>query len=309
MAGDDLTVRFWGVRGSYPVPGQNTLRFGGNTSCVEIRAKNHLIILDAGTGIINLGKKLLQEKSANTANHKSLAAVATLLITHTHHDHIQGLPYFLPAYEMDYVLYVYGPKTYSDDLAKVLSRSMDPYYSPIRLEELSSQKIIKNLSDQDLLVLGAKSPAPELCTPNGVHINPQKDVIIHILRSYAHPKDGVFVFKIEANSKSIVYATDTEGYAGGDSRLIEFSKGTDLLIHDAQYDPQEYMDVSFPKQGFGHSTYEMAAKVAREADAKRLILFHHDPSHSDAKISEMEKQAQAIFPNTQAGAEGLEFKI
>ena len=129
------------------------------------------------------------------------------------------------------------------------------------------------------------------------------------MRSYAHPKIGVFFFKIEVNGKSVVYATDTEGYVGNDTRLIQFAKDTELLIHDGQYDPDEYLDKNFSKQGFGHSTYDMAAKVASEAGAKRLALFHHDPSHDDDKLADMEAKAKELFPNTMVATEGVEFSF
>ncbi|MFQ6114620.1 MAG: MBL fold metallo-hydrolase [bacterium] len=304
----DILVRFWGVRGSYPVPGEHTIRYGGNTSCVEIRTRNQLLVLDAGTGIIQLGRQLLKEIPQYSAK-KSGSLTVTILITHTHHDHIQGFPYFSPAYQTGSVLYVYGPKTFSDDLVQILSRTMEPHYSPIRLDDLNSQKIIKNLNDNDLLVLSAKSKEPQIYHPDQIRPNPQKDVLVRVMRSYAHPKEGVFIFRIEANGKSVVYATDTEGYAGGDARLIDFSKRAHLLIHDAQYDPEEYLDPDYPKQGFGHSTYEMAATVAKAAGAKQLVLFHHDPWHDDEKIAEMEAKAKELFPNTIAGVEGLEIKI
>ncbi|MFQ5865675.1 MAG: MBL fold metallo-hydrolase [bacterium] len=304
----DLLVRFWGVRGSYPVPGEHTIRYGGNTSCVEIRARNHLIILDAGTGIIKLGNQLLKE-IPKTSGKKSSAVTVTILITHTHHDHIQGLPYFSPAYQAGSVLYVYGPRTFSDDLVQILSRTMEPHYSPIRLDELNSQKNIHNLSDNDLLVLSAKSNEPKICVQNQLRHNARQDVLVRVMRSYAHPKDGVYIFRVEVNGKSVVYATDTEGYAGGDARLIDFSKGADLLIHDAQYYPEEYLDPRCPKQGFGHSTYEMATTVAKAAGVKQLVLFHHDPWHDDETIADMEAKAKELFPNTTAGAEGLEFRF
>lgn len=308
MAGSDIYVRFWGVRGSYPVPGQSTIRYGGNTSCVEIRARNHLIILDAGTGIIHLGRHLMQQATQKAGPGDHLVS-ATMLISHTHHDHIQGLPYFSPAYQIGSTLYVYGPRTFSDDLVHILSRNMEPYYSPVRLDELNSQKIIQNLSDHDLLVLSPNSKEPRICLPTQLNYDPREDVLVRVMRSYAHPKDGVYVFRIEVNDKALVYATDTEGYAGGDARLINFARGADLLIHDAQYEPEEYVAAGYPKQGFGHSTYEMAAEVARQAKVGRLVLFHHDPLHDDDRIARIEKKAKKLFPQAVAGAEGLEFQL
>lgn len=300
MAGNDLFVRFWGVRGSYAVPGQNTMRHGGNTSCIEVRAKNHIIILDAGTGIINLGHRMMDEiKQADPAKPFAI----NILFSHTHHDHIQGLPYFAPAYHSNCVLNLFGPRTYSQDLRQSLSFNMAPQYSPIELEELHSTININNITDNHLLVFEGNAAAPSVLTANGIEQKATNGVRILIQRNYAHPKVGTFIFRIEANGKSIVYATDTEGYIGGDKRLIDFAKDANLLIHDAQYDPEEYLEC----QGFGHSTYEMAAQLAEAANVENLVLFHHDPCHDDDRLSQMEAKARELFPNTTAGAEGLEF--
>jgi ribonuclease BN (tRNA processing enzyme) len=305
MANSNLFVRFWGVRGSYPVPGPSTLRYGGNTSCVEIRAKNHLIIIDAGTGIINLGNLLLKEIGARK-NPQSPFYI-TLLFSHTHNDHIQGLPFFAPAYLPHCILNIFGPRSFSENLDNILGRSMQPQNNPVELEELAAQLNIQNLTENQVLILNSNKEEPSVAPKNGAKIQAGSDVLVKLMRSYAHPKIGVFVFRIEVNGKSVVYATDTEGYVGHDTRLIEYSKNADLLIHDAQYDPQEYLDPAFPKQGFGHSTYEMAAQVAMAANVKHLVLFHHDPLHDDHKLAEIEAQTRKLFPNSTVGAEGLEF--
>jgi len=302
MNGRDFIVRLWGVRGSYAVPGNSTLKYGGNTSCVEVRVKNHIIILDAGTGIINLGKRLLNEFRNNSIH-------ISLLISHTHNDHLQGFPFFAPAYKPGCTLNIYGPKSFSQDLDQILTHTMEPQYSPIGLDELSSQINIHNLHENDILILNGSSQNPDIFTQDQVQQTTQNDVIIRVMRSYAHPKVGSYLFRVELNGKSMVYATDTEGYVGGDTRLIEFAKNTDLLIHDAQYEPEEYTDVRFPKQGFGHSTFAMAAQTAKSAHAKQLVLFHHDPLHDDAKIASMETEAKKLFHNSIAGAEGLEFSL
>jgi len=302
MAGNDLFVRFWGVRGSHPVPGKSTLRFGGNTSCIEIRANNHIIILDAGTGIVNLGHQLLKEFQNSKKPLK-----LTILFSHTHFDHLQGIPFFLPAYQPTCSLNFYGPKVFSRNLEEILTQSMEPQFSPIELNELKAKMNFHNLHENNALVFKENSDKPTLVWQN--ELNDSTEAVVKIMRSYAHPKIGVFFFKVEVNGKSVVYATDTEGYAGNDTRLIEFAKDTELLIHDAQYAPDEYLDKSFSKQGFGHSTYDMAAKVAGEAGAKRLALFHHDPSHDDDKLAAMEAQTKELFPNSMVATEGVEFSF
>ena len=184
---------------------------------------------------------------------------------------------------------------------------MQPQYSPIELDEFKAKMNFHNLHENNTLVFKENSDKPTLVWQN--ELNNSTDAVVKIMRSYAHPKIGVFFFKVEVNGKSVVYATDTEGYVGNDTRLIEFAKETELLIHDAQYAPEEYLDKSFSKQGFGHSTYDMAAKVASEAGAKRLALFHHDPSHDDDKLADMEAKAKELFPNTMVATEGVEFSF
>jgi ribonuclease BN (tRNA processing enzyme) len=274
-----------------------------------VRAKNHIIILDAGTGIINLGNRLIEEMKANAKAKNREPFVINLFISHTHHDHVQGLPFFAPANHFGSVLNVFGPRSFSQELKQTLSLTMDPQYSPLEMDELSSQINIRNINENQSVVLNHDVRVPHLHAQSEGEKDLGDDISVKLMRSYAHPKVGVFAFRIEFKNKVVVYATDTEGYVGGDSRLTEFSKNADLLIHDAQYDPHQYMDPSSPKQGFGHSTYEMAAEVAKAANAKHLVLFHHDPAHDDDKIAEMEAKARKLFPNSTAGAEGLEFTL
>ena len=312
-ATDDLRVRFWGVRGSYPVPGPKTVKYGGNTSCVEIRNQRHRIILDAGTGIIPLGDAVMAEfrhqRQRQAAEHHHELPL-TILLSHTHHDHIQALPFFQPAYFSETCLYVFGPQSLGTDLHETIAQIMTARYCPIRLEELNASKIIKNLADSDCLVLRNSARAPELyhARQEAPALRPE-DVLVTIMRSYAHPKDGVFVFKIAHSGKRVVYATDTEGYHGGDARLIEFAQGADVLIHDAQYTQAEYADPIAPRQGFGHSTIDMACEVARQAGVGKLILFHHDPRHNDEEIDRLQQHARTLFPATEAAREGLEIVL
>ena len=306
--GEKLTVKFWGVRGSYPVPGPTTLKYGGNTSCVEIRTKNHRIILDSGTGLIPLGDAIMAEHSTRVKHSTPLNL--TILLSHTHHDHIQALPFFVPAYSSETLLHIFGPQLLGVDLRETISQMMEARYCPVNLDELNSNIMIRSLADMDRLLFRDSMPIPVVYhAQQKMPPLEREDFVVTIMRSHAHPKDGVFVFKMTYKNNSVVYATDVEGYAGGDSRLIHFSQKADLLIHDAQYTKQEYSDTQLPKQGFGHSTIDMACKVARKANVEKLVLFHHDPRHDDKYIDEMQAHARNIFNNTYAAYEGMEIDL
>jgi ribonuclease BN (tRNA processing enzyme) len=301
---EEFRVRFWGVRGSYPVPGLLTADVGGNTSCVEVRVGGHLIILDAGTGIIDLGRALVKEYEDSD---RLLAA--TMLFSHTHHDHTLGFPFFEPAYSARSVLYMFGPRTFYEDIEEALRRSMLAPAFPVALEELKSLKVISNMVESEAVIL-EEGREPRLRNLHRDELSLSDDAVkITVLRSYAHPKEGVHIYRISWRDKSVVYATDTESYAGGDTRLIRFARGADLLIHDAQYTHQEYTGGEMPKQGWGHSTPEMAAGIAQMARVGRLVLFHHDPAHGDEVLAQMEADARALFPNSVLAREGLALTI
>ncbi len=301
---DKFIVRFRGVRGSYPVPGETTSRVGGNTACVEVWAGGHLIIIDAGTGIIGLGKELMKKYRASGEKEP---IVATMLFSHTHHDHTQGFPFFDPAHEGTSVLYMFGPRTFYEDVEEALSRAMLAPSFPVALAELKSLKVMSNIEESEVVILD-RSMDPQLLNVYRDERADSPDAVeIGLMRSFAHPNGGVSVYKISWAGKSMVYASDTESYVGGDTRLIEFARGTDLLIHDAQYTSEEY--VTGPKQGWGHSTPEMAIAIAQAAKVKKLVLFHHDPSHDDDTLAEIERKAQEAFPNTILAYEGLAIEL
>jgi phosphoribosyl 1,2-cyclic phosphodiesterase len=300
---DQFIVRFWGTRGSYPVPGPGTLRFGGNTTCVEVQAGRHTLIIDAGTGIINLGHDLLRR-----ATEQGGAPIrATLLLTHMHHDHTQGFPYFLPAYLGTSVLHIFGPRTFEEDLEETLNHAVLPPSFPVSLSEMPSLKIVRSLRETERVTLDGEMSEPQIHNIYRDQVYAGPDALqIAIHKSFAHPRNGVFIYRVSYRGRSLVFASDTEGYVDTDQRLVHFAHGTDLIIHDAQYTSDDY---TRHKQGWGHSTLEMACEVARQAGAHRLVLFHHEPRHDDAQITQLECDARAIFPNSMAAYEGLEIAL
>ena len=295
-----FAITFWGVRGSYPAPGALTARVGGNTPSLEVNAGKHRLILDAGTGAIVLGRAMVEQSRATQT-----PIVATLLFTHTHHDHTQGFPFFTPTHYQSTRLYVFGPKTLHQDLEEVLSRAMLPPVFPIMLDELPCLRVMRNLQEGEVIVLNPQESEPHVVFDRDAAEHESPEVVrVRVLNSHAHPQ-GVFIYRIEYDGKAMVYATDTEGYIGGDQRLIQFARGADLLVHDAQYTEAEYTADSMSKQGWGHSTWPMAVAVARAAGVKQLALFHHDPQHSDDMLDELEKQAQSSFARTILAREGM----
>jgi ribonuclease BN (tRNA processing enzyme) len=308
----DFTITFRGVRGSIPVPGPATLKIGGNSSCVQVNVLDHTIFLDAGTGIVPAGQQLVRNFFANRDKMKRLNV--TILVSHTHHDHVMGLPFFAPLFIGDASLSIFGPSVYGPvgadtGMKFVLESLMDGMFFPIDLMETNSIKRIETLKPFDQILLEEGVADPILTNPQGdMKVSFKDKVIVTQYRAYNHPKNGTLVYKLQYAGKSVVYATDLEGYAEGDRRLIQFSKGADLLIHDAQYTTEQYTG-AVTTQGFGHSTPEMACAVAREANVKQLVLYHHDPNHDDAMVAKKEENAKKLFLNTICAYEGLTIPV
>ncbi len=303
MTSDQFIARFWGTRGSFPVPGPQTVRYGGNTTCLELQVGKHLIIIDAGTGIINLGYDLLRRSRQQGGT----PIIATLLLTHMHHDHTQGFPYFPPAYMGTSILHILGPRTLEEELEDALNHAVLPPSFPVSLREMPSFKLVRSLSETDMVVFDHEQSWPHIYNVYHDQIQHSADMVqVHIHKSYAHPRNGMYIYRIQWRDKSVVFATDTEGYAGTDRRLVKFACNTDLLIHDAQYTTSDYLA---NKQGWGHSTPQMACEVAELANAHQLVLFHHNPTYHDQQIAEMECEAQKLFPRTLAAYEGLEIVL
>ena len=295
---NEMKIKFWGVRGSYPTPGAGTVKYGGNTASVEVQVGNRTIILDAGTGIIPLGRELARTKRAGEL---------LLLFSHLHHDHTQGFPFFVPAYIPNAKLHIYGPDGTHESMKNVLERNQSSETFPVGLRDMSSTKDNQAVHESQVIVWD-EAGVRVAESASGLS---DEAVVIRIHKSYAHP-GGVYVYRITWRGKSVVYATDTEGYVGTDRKLVQFAKDADVLIHDAQYLEEHYWGqlVGFPAtQGFGHSTVTMACEVARASEAGQLILFHHDPAYSDEMVAGMDASAKAQFGEAQAAYEGLEIVL
>ena len=295
---NELKVKFWGVRGSYPTPGAGTIKYGGNTPSVEVRAGERTVILDAGTGIIPLGRELARSKRTGEI---------LLLFSHLHHDHTQGFPFFVPAYMPNAHWHIFGPGGTPETLSAVLERNQSTEMFPLGLREMASTKNIQSVRESQVIVWD-ETGIRLAESASGLS---DEAVVIRIHKSYAHP-GGVYVYRISWRGKSVVYATDTEGYVGTDRKLVQFAKNADVLIHDAQYLEEHYRGqlVGFPStQGFGHSTVTMACEVAAASEAGRLVLFHHDPAYTDEMVAGMETTAKSLFAKSVAAYEGLEIVL
>ncbi|MCI0341982.1 MAG: MBL fold metallo-hydrolase [Planctomycetales bacterium] len=270
-----ITVRFWGTRGGIPTPGPTTVRYGGNTPCVEVRAGGVLFILDAGTGIRELGVHLLKQGGPVEAH---------LLISHAHWDHIQGFPFFAPAYVPGNRLTVYGSQGSRKGIQELLEHQMVQDYFPVELKEMSADLHFVDLEE------------------GGFRVGP-----VEVTTQYLnHPGLSMSV-RLRHEGKTFVYSSDTEPFrellgrqkSAGDSgldryvrdmddRLSKFAQGADLMVVDGQYTPEEYSK----KLGWGHSSMDDAAEAARRAGARRVAIYHHDPLHTDDFLDAQMKRLQ-----------------
>ncbi|MBN1933208.1 MAG: MBL fold metallo-hydrolase [Anaerolineae bacterium] len=297
----EFHVTFWGVRGGYPVPGEETVEFGGNTTCLQVCAGPHLIIIDAGTGIIGLGEKLAVQRARDGQPIR-----ATLLFTHGHHDHTQGLSFFAPLQFPDSSFFIFGPRLSDASIQDVLTEALLPSSLPQTLSELLSVCTVQNVQDVQVLLLSEPDSPPLLKNlyKEAVFVPPWA-VKIEMYLSHNHPKGGAMCYRIEYRGKRLVFATDTEGYEGGDTNLIAFARGADLLVHDAEYVDKEYTGPPFCRQGWGHSTWRIAVEVGQKADVKRLALTHHHANHDDEFMRQMERDAQSVFDRSFIVREGM----
>jgi phosphoribosyl 1,2-cyclic phosphodiesterase len=268
-----MQVRFWGVRGSIAVSGPRYTDTGGNTPCVEIVHDGERLVLDGGTGLRALGDHL------GFGPQK-----LRLVFSHVHWDHIQGVPFFGPAFHPESEVEMIGVPRSSGSLRDALHRQMKPPQFPITLDMLRARMAWRDLRDGQAFETG-----PFRVTPLELH----------------HPDGGV-AWRIEAGGRSMVYATDHEHGGRGVMRsLVALSEGVDLLVHDAQYTAPEYRgEAGPPRVGWGHSTWEEAVETGRQAQVARLALFHHDPGRGDREVTRIETLARQRLPCAFAAREG-----
>lgn len=304
---DIFKVKFRGVRGSIPVPGKSTLKYGGNTTCLEIRAGEHLVIIDAGTGIINLGNEMMSDFMKQDDKSKITNPMkAVMLFTHTHLDHVMGLPFFTPVFIGSSRLYMFGGMYYDKDFKHSIAQSMHSPLFPVEFDKLPSMREVNNIKEGEVIILRKGVEKPEVQNVFRPETEFPEDALkIYVHQSYAHPCNGVLVYRFEYMGKTLVFATDVEGYKSPDTRLIKFTKDADVLIHDAQYTDNEYNMC----QGFGHSTMNMAIDVAKSANVKRLYLFHHDPKHNDDKMDEIHEFVKTLFSESYMSIEDEEIDM
>lgn len=308
MKDSNFKIKFWGVRGSYPVVSGDFLKYGGNTACVEVCVGKHKIIIDGGTGIIPLGDKIFKEHISSAENVcERIPVNVTILLSHVHQDHIQGLNFFKPMNLPSTNLFVFGFCGFDSALSDTLSEVVFGKSFPINLYDINADFSITDITETDVIILNNNDVPCVKRVYDEKDLKPKKDeVIISFLKSNAHPNFGVMCFKIAYGNKSLVYASDTEGFFGGSKRIELFARKADLLIHDSQYTTEDYLSVVQPKQGFGHSTFDMAYEVAQAANVKRLAFFHFDPSYNDEKLTNIEKSFKHKEKDYFLAKEGLE---
>jgi len=272
---EKMSVRFWGVRGSIPTASPDKMVYGGNTSCIEIRVPSgETFVIDGGTGALPLGNMLMKEAGGRPLS-------VHFFLTHFHWDHIQGIPFFQPLFSSNCTVTFYS--MYPESVAhEFLRDQMSSPYFPTNFDDLPARRGFVNVRE-------LKTPIEE----------------VQITSFQLNHPQGCCGYRFECGTSVVVVATDHEhSVPYYDGLLIGAARGADLLVYDAQYTPEEYP----LHRGWGHSTWLEGTKVAKEAGVKRLVLFHHNPTHSDPTMGQILLDARQEFPETFLAAEGMTIK-
>lgn len=278
-------LKFYGTRGSTPVCESGFQIFGGNTTSIYVKSlldkhKKSIGIIDAGTGIRKLGKEIAKGLIPNVDN-------IFILFTHFHWDHIQGLPFFEPAYKNDQKIIIFSPQRNMEnaELKNIFEVQNQEEYFPIQLDKMGA----------DFTFVTQREDLSSVRNEGGISFG---------YRLHNHP-GGAFSYAFEENGKKVVVCTDLEHGEFLDMEVVEFCEGADLLVHDAQYTDEELK----MHRGWGHSSYAQAIEVAKRAGVKQLIFTHHDPDHNDDFLHKMEIECQKKFPNCKIAKDGMEIFI
>ncbi|MGD1902662.1 MAG: MBL fold metallo-hydrolase [Geitlerinemataceae cyanobacterium] len=277
----EFAVKFWGVRGSIPTPGPTTVRYGGNTSCIEMIVGGRRLIFDAGTGLQQLSHDLMQD----------LPEESYMFFTHYHWDHIQGFPFFEPAFLPDHKLTIYGSTPENGDSLRkhFLERVLHPN-APIPLSNLSKKLDFVHIK------CGSTFQLDDITIQTG---------------PLNHPNTAMG-YRVTWNGKSVFYCTDTEhlpAEEGMDENVLKLAQDADMLIYDAMYTDAEYHDPKSPKIGWGHSTWQEGVKVAKAANVKTLVVFHHEPAHSDDFLDKLTSEVRSLHESSVLAREGLKVAV
>jgi phosphoribosyl 1,2-cyclic phosphodiesterase len=278
-----LSIKFYGVRGSISVSGDEYREFGGNTTCIQIMATDtqRIGILDAGTGIRQLGKDIL------AMGHEQMDIF--IAFSHFHWDHIQGLPFFAPAYvkEKQINILALGQDRKIENLEDIFNMQMQERFFPLTMSDMGATINFMSIDEN----------FKEFMPPDGIPVK------VSATR-HNHP-GGAYSYRYERLGHSVVISTDIEHGDTIDENIVNFARGVDLLVHDAQYSSEELAN----KKGWGHSSYDQAIEVAKRAGVKKLIITHHDPEHTDDYLLEKEKWCQKRFENCQFAREGMQVNV
>jgi phosphoribosyl 1,2-cyclic phosphodiesterase len=269
---DEFYVKFWGVRGSIPCPGLDYVHFGGNTPCVEIRCGSHVFILDAGSGIRLLGESLKEEGIADF----------DLMLSHSHYDHICGLPFFSPLFNTGTTMRMWIGH-FEDDMTgrEMLEGFMKAPFFPVP----------PSIFNADVEIHDFRA---------GENLELRENVVIRTAR-LNHP-GGCVGYRFEYDGKAICYITDTEHRPDQpDDQILPFVNGADIVIYDAMFTEDEYTQC----QGYGHSTWGAGAKLCAAAGVKQYVLFHHSPTHDDVFLKALDQEVQSLRPGSVIAREGL----
>ena len=273
-----MRIKFWGVRGSTPTPQAENLRYGGNTSCVEVRVGEHIYIFDCGTGFRVLGQELEREFGEKPFQ-------AQVFVSHFHWDHIQGMPFFRPLYNNAGSQFIFHSSARTRRLEQVMAEQMAAPYFPVNLDYMKATRKFYDIETGCVSV----------------------DDGIRIRTAYLNHPQGCMGFRLETKEGVVVYATDNEpGDKTFDQAVRKLAEGADILIYDAQYLPEEY---AARRRGWGHSHWREAVNVVMESGAKELILYHHDPDHTDEIVDKVVEDARNYYPKVQAAHEGLVIQL